>query len=396
MSFSAVSPCTSPHAAQLPDQFTINFSRDELVIALRWCERFAPADGGDNVAVVTLGPKKRTWTFVEDNVMGYYVNGESSPCEGVIPVTHTLLALATDATQEDSVNIDFDVLHGAYRLHLGKTVVELPMPMEWDVDSRFRLTNPTTVLASPVDVVAMGRSFIDPQLYRSTSNDTHEYPFITCEVENGVMTFRRSWEKWGGQKMAASIPVNGVYSGTFAFEPEAVVREMYYVDTYCEGSVSIEIATTENPVVTFRGSRCGFSFIATKQYVHEVRQSIMNELVDVSCDLEVLTGNEWEETVHVVSQNLPVDITIVPDDNDAADYLRVANCIAESIPWSLEFAEEINAWNKAMTNTKLVRIDSGVHVIADVTYSNLAQLPAVIDDVVAQSKKVKDFIAIFQ
>lgn len=396
MSLSAISPCTSPHAAQLPDQFTINFSRDELVIALRWCERFAPADGHENIAVVELGATKRTWTFVEGNVKGYYVNGESSPCEGVIPVTRTLLSIATDATQEDAINIDFDVLKGVYRLHIGKAVTELPMPQEWDLDSRFRLTKPTTVLANPADVVAVGRSFITPQFYRSTNTDAPEFPFITCEVENAVMTFRRSWKKWGGQKMSATIPVNGVYSGTFSFYPEAVVREMYYVDTYCEGSVAIEIATAGNPVITFRGPRCGFSFIASEEYIHDVRQTVIDELVDASCDVEVLAGNEWEATIHVVSENQTVDIAIVPNGSDSAEYLRVSHCVIEGLPFTLELAEEINAWNGTIGNSKLVRSEDKLFVVADLSVANVSQLSNVIDGVVAQSRKVKDFIAIFQ
>lgn len=396
MSLSAVSPCTSPHAAHLPDQFTINFSRDELLLALRWCERFAPADGSENIAVVSLGAKQRKWTFVEDNVMGYYINGEASSCEGVIPVTRSLLAIATDSTQNDSITIEFNVLQGVYRLLIDAAVTELPMPYEWDIDPRFDLSQPETVLAKPSDVVAMGRTFMATHVNHSVPAESLESPFLTCVFENGVMTAQRSWAKWGGHTVSSSIPVNGVYSGVFSCAADVVVREMYYVDIYCEGSVVIDIATTGNPVVTFRGQRCGFSFIASEEYVHSVRQSILDELIDSSCDLHVDSGNEWDPTVRVVSQGREIDITIKPNSKNVAEYVRISHCLPESLQLTLDLAEEINAWNSALGNLKLVHRDSRLFVITDVSIKDLSTLPDVIDGVVTQSRKVSDFVFIFQ
>lgn len=396
MSSAVISPCTSPHASQLPDQFTINFSRDELSIALRWCERFAPPGGHDYTAVVSLSAKKRKWTFVEENVMGYYINGESSPCVGVIPVTQSLLSLATESTQNDSVNIEFNILSGVYRLFIDQAVVELAMPHEWDLDSRFTVAKPSTLITKTSDIVAMGRALMSSHLVRGVADDVEVSPFVTCDIANGVVTAQRSWQRWGGQSMSVSFPVNGVYSGSFSFQTEVVAREMYYIDTYCDMSAAVDISTTGNPIVSIYGPHCGFSFITSEEYVHEVRRAVVNELTDVACDLEVIDGHEWEPIVRVSCQSHDVLVSIMPNSSKVAEYVRVSHCVSDNICWNIALAEEVNSWNSALVSTKLIRDGSQLLVIADLSVENLSSLPAVIDNVVAKSRKVNDFIAIFQ
>lgn len=396
MGTSVSSPCTSPHVSQLPDQFSIAFDRDELLIALRWCERFAPADGGESVAVVSLEAKQRRWMFVEENVMGYYVNGESSPCIGVIPVSQQLLSIATDATTNDTITIEFNVLLGVYRLHIARAVIELAMPRDWDIDPRFTSSRPEKLIVEASEIVAMGRAFMAPVVDRSGADKTLANPFITCDVANGVLTARRTWKRWGGQTMSVSLPVNSGYTGSFSFNADVVVREMYCIDTYCEGSIALEVATSGNPVISVRGQQCGFSFIASEEYVHDVRQSVIDAVTDIACDLDVVAGNEWDSTVQVVSQSLEVDITIMANSNNVAEYVRVSRLVADDVRWNLELAEEINSWNSALINTKLVRSGSQLSVIADVFVESLSTLPEVIDDVLSRAGKVNDFIAVFQ
>lgn len=396
MSSSVTSPCTSPHASDLPDQFTIKFTRDELSIALRWCERFAPADGGEYVSVVELTKTKRRWTFVEEHVMGYYVNSESSPCIGVIPVTHTLLSVATESTQNDTIAVEFNIVLGVYRLFLDDTVIELAMPREWSLDTRFTVAKPSTLVAKPSELVAMGRALLSSHRLHAMPDDVQTSPFVTCDIDNGVLHAQRSWQRWGGPSMSISFPVNGVYSGSFSFPSPIVAREMYYVDLYCETSVSIDVATVGNPVVKVYGPRCGFMFITSEEYVHDVRQSILDAVTDVSCDLDVVVGSEWDSFVRVSWQLQDVLISIMPNSDKVAEYVRVSHCVADGINWNIALAEEVNSWNSALVNTKLVRDGSQLLVVTDIAVDNVSSLPAAIDDVVAKSRKVNDFIAIFQ
>ena len=389
------SPITAPSAADLPRQFSITIERLELMAVYEFVARYSPTHAEDYIAIVSLQHDKRVWFAREANVVGYRTFSGTATAEGFVAVTLNVLTLMHEFNNDDEIVLHFDLDKGTYRFNVNSAVFEIEMPRHWEIDDQYSFEPHESMWVDATELGYIGRALMEVPINPELFEKPISVPFAHVVCHNNVITAHRNWALLGGPDISCSIPVKKGFPFEISFFGGAVAREMYYADTYLEQSVAIQFSDSAPHYFRVKGDKWGFVASMGHQYVVDSRADVIEALTDEEFTLENADINDWDPTVVVAVDHHNVVVDIVPQQSGVADFVRVTSLVMNDAPRTLQLAEEMNSWNNTWVNSRLVRQDNALVVIAEVPISTLEILPNTIRDVVSKTRKVSEVVGVF-
>ena len=388
--------------AGLPEKFTFNISHDEASQAVVMAKRYAPeVPMGYRFQVqfgeTQFGEHTRHWVMREQNITGFIADyNTSGPKSGYLTLTINILEYIADmfdSVVDTTVNVDF--ASNSLTLENESTKLSIDLPLQDDAALETSLAANSYIYMNSEDLARLGRGLDIFPVSLNIDEITRPFPFLEFTFSNDVLTARRDWSSYGGPVVSISIPATGGEDRSFTAFPNALPRELYLADTYDQPMTAFNFSD-ETPNVAFvNGLTWGVRVELGNETVFEHRNALVQTLSENEIDVDADERIGWSPVVNCHFSDSDIAIEIVKGVDGAADYFRLSTVVLPGAPWNLEVASEINGWNNQWTNVKLVRHETDLVALRDVTAEEMELMPAAVVDLVEKSKVVAEVIGVF-
>ena len=392
---SSITGATNPSG--LPEKFTFSISHEEATSALQLVTRYAPEPSMGYRFQLQFGETERRWVVREQNLTGFQeFPSDGGPTEGHLTLTINVLQFAAEVFGENfSTEVSVDFEKGTIGLRNCDVTIEVGIPSQ-DVkpmDTSFKGVSFIKVDVNDLEklghVMLMFPVTIDPEDLEIP------FPFVEFTFNCETLVAKRDWSAFGGPAISTSIPAKGVVARTFSSYPGALPRELFYTDMQGETSVKF-CFSDETPNIAFlKGSCWGIRIELGNETVHKYRNALVHTLSENEIDVDKDERIGWSPVVNCHFNGIDVSVEIVKGIDDQADYFRLSTVVLPDAPWNLEVASEINDWNNQWTNVKLVRYETDLVALRDVTAEEMELMPAAVVDLVEKSKVVAEVVGVF-
>lgn len=370
----------------------------ECAHVLSAAERFAPAGPAEYLIHVEFTPTGRRWSFVEQNIVGWINReGVAGPDSGLLTIPLFLLNTIINLF-DGYASVGVRVDHDERRVVVGDADTEFslslpdqmknPMVVDHDVDSCI------VVLPTHISQLGLGLMTV-PVALPDIAELESPLPFIRFAFDGDVLSARINWVNFGGPDLSVSVPAGGDHVGEFSAFAQALVRELCVTRTDTEDSVLIEFDHDLPNLMFIVTSEMSMRVELGLEHVFWYRGSLVSAFADDDLDVVADDRIGWDPTVRVVLDDAVVDATISLGLGGSASHVRLESLVVKDTPWTLEIAEEINAWNDKWGNVKLVRHDNDLYAVSDVPVEMIPTVPATARDLVRRTLEVREVIGVF-
>ena len=392
---SSITGATNP--AGLPEKFKFNLSHEEASTGLQLATRYAPEPYMGFGFQLQFGETTRRWVMREQNITGFQEFArDGGPKEGYLTLPINVLEFATHVFPDvfpTIVGIDFK--KGKIELANGFVNIEFDLPTQdiKPVDLSFAANSYITVDVDELQQLGhthlMYPVTIDPDLLEEP------LPFIEFSYADEALVAKRDWSTFGGPTISVSITAEGGEPRNFSSYPIALPRELFYSDMY--GTESVKFCfSEETPNIAFLdGVHWGVRIELGNETVHQYRNALVQTLSENEIDVDKDERIGWSPIINCHFNDIDVSVEIMKGIDDQADYFRLSTVVLPDAPWNLEVASEINDWNNQWTNVKLVRHETDLVALRDVTAEEMELMPAAVVDLVEKSKVVAEVVGVF-
>ena len=383
--------------AGLPEKFTFSLSHEEAKSALQLAIRYGPEPYMGYRFQLQFGESTRRWVMREQNLIGFQeFHVEDGPTSGHLTLTVNVLEFAAHVFGEAfSTTVAVDFTTGKIQLQNCDVTIEVDVPKQDQKAIDLSFTAVSFIKVSVNDLQQLGQAHLMFPVTIDPDELTLPFPFIEFDFDCEKLTARRDWSSFGGPKVSVSVPAKGVLARSFSSFPGALPRELFYSDVYGESSVKF-CFSDETPNIAFlKGSDWGIRIELGNETVHQYRHDLVQTLSDNEIDVDTDERIGWNPTINCHFDGTDVVVEIVKGTNGAADYFRLSTVVLPDAPWNLEVASEINDWNNQWTNVKLVRHETDLIALRDVTAEEMELTPTAVVDLVEKSKTVAEVVSVF-
>lgn len=370
----------------------------ECAHVLGVAERFAPPGPAEYFVHVEFTPTGRRWSFIEQNIVAWIDrDGVAGPDSGLLTVPlfflNTIINLF-DGYASVGVRVD----HDAHRLVVGDADTEFavslpkqrkkPVSVDHDIDSR--------IVVQPAHLSHVGLGLMTvPVAIPDIAELETPLPFLRFSFDGDVLTARVNWVNFSGPEMSVSVPAVGDHVGEFSAFAQALVREMCVARIDTEDPVSIEFDHAKPNLMYIVTSDLTMKVELGLEHVFWHRGALVSAFEEDELDVLADDRIGWDPTVRVVLDEAVVDATITVGASGQASHVRLSSLVVKDTPWTLEIAEEINAWNDQWGNVKLVRHDGDLYAMCDVPVEMIPTVPAAARELVRKMIEVREVIGVF-
>jgi hypothetical protein len=392
---SSITGATNP--AGLPEKFTFNISHEEAGLVFGMAKRYAPDPFMGYRFQLHFEGSMRRWVMREQNITGFIVVDEDSGPESghltlTINVVEYIAELFKDGFDaEIEVNFAMNTLSISYLT----TRIDIDLPQQDEKPLVYSLEPNSYIEVQTDELAHMGRAMDLFPIAPDMEELSGPLPFVEFVFSNGELSARRDWSDFGGPTVTITIPAIGAEARKFDSYPYALPRELFFADIHGVEGVHL-CFSSETPNIAFLdGNSWGLRIELGNEVVYKYRGILVQTLSENEIDVDPDERIGWSPTINCHFNGIDVSVEIVKGIDDQADYFRLSTVVLPDAPWNLEVASEINDWNNQWTNVKLVRHETDLVALRDVTAEEMELMPAAVVDLVEKSKVVAEVVGVF-
>lgn len=393
------SPSSSEPFTPTPyNTYSFDLPLAECAQVLAVAERFAPTGPAEYFVHVEFTSTGRRWSFVEQNITAWIDrDGVAGPDAGLLTVPlfflNTIINLF-DGYASVAVRVDHDdrrVVVGDADTEFAVTLPtqrKTPLDVDHGVDSR--------IVIQPTHLSQLGLGLMTvPVAIPDGAELESPLPFMRFGFDGHVLTARINWVNFNGPELSVSAPAIGDHIGEFSAFAQALVREMCVARIDTEDPVTIEFDCHTPNLMYIITSELSMKVELGHEHVFWHRGSLVSAFEEEDLDFMADDRIGWDPTVRVFVDDTLVDATITVGDSGQATHVRLSSLVVKDTPWTLEIAEEINAWNDQWGNVKLVRHANDLCAMCDVPIEMIPTVPAAARELVRKMLDVREVIGVF-
>lgn len=397
---SSITGATNP--AGLPEKFTFDISFDEAQRVCQLAHRYAPETPMGyrfqlQFGETQFGEHTRHWVMSEQNITGFIRDyNTTGPKSGYLTLTINILEYIMelfDSVEDTKVTVDFAL--NILTLNNDETQMVIDLPHQDDTPLDISFAANSYIHIGSADIARMGRALDIFPVVPNIEEMSHPLPFIEFTYSDEKLTARRDWTHFNGPAVSITIPANGGTDRVFSSYPNALPRELFFADTYDQPLVSLNFSDETPNVAFLNGLTWGIRIELGNETVHQYRNALVQTLSENEIDVDKDERIGWSPTINCHFNGIDVSVEIMKGIDGQADYFRLSTVVLPDAPWNLEVASEINDWNNQWTNVKLVRHETDLVALRDVTAEEMELMPAAVVDLVEKSKVVAEVVGVF-
>ena len=370
---SDVSAATNKTHQQLDGVFSFDLSLEELNELNDRATRLNGESPTRHMVQLFLqeGTQNR-WVFTENNVTGWYVSDNISPClTGWVTFPLAVWTAVVEVfTDVEHVNVTVDTEINSFRITDGVHVVTAHLPEQQPHVDPYWEEDGSSITVGAKDLAKIGRVLMTTP---TSIEDIHVVqaivPFVQLSCVDGVFEASRDWKNFNSGKFSISVPAIGEWNRQIEVCPFPLVGEFYAADIQGDVPVALTILSHHPQIVTVDGGRWGFFVEIAQEGAFQYAPLILAEISSQGFDCEIDSIDGDGHVVNVFVEDDLVSLSIVSDDELNIHYVRADLVACRDLPRSDFIAQEINSWNSSLEGIKIIH--RGDKVI--IRYEALAQ-----------------------
>jgi hypothetical protein len=333
----------------------------------------------------------------EANLTAWFEFDGNGPIEGTLTLNVQQLNLiaAMGGDEEDiTVQINRDAKTFCFETGGVSTTLDLSRQTTYDYTNEY--VRSWGLHAETQHMVKMGRALMSHPVNLPVEGlEDAPWPFITFAFDGTTLRAVRDWTRFGGTRVIVEIPASGAFRGEFSCFAEPFARELFYADLSEGDTINIGFSLDTPNYAYLTAVNWGIKIGLGHYHVFEHRFNVVASLIAEDIEVEEDSRIGWDAIIRATHNERAITATIMQAPTGEAHFVRVACSVMEDAPWNLQLAEEMNSWNNAWANCKLIRENNQLIVVADVLLTALDVLAETVRDVVAKTNTVHDVVAVF-
>jgi hypothetical protein len=390
-------PSLPQGSVELPRQFSFTLPHTEVCAVRDYAERYAPVPSFEYCVHLKFLQGKHQWFMNEANLTAWFEFDGNGPNEGTLTLSMQQLNLmSTMGGDEEDITVHIDGDAKSFCFETGGVTTTLNLSRQTTYDYTNVYEHSWGLRAETRHIEKMGRALMSHPVNLPVEGlEEAPWPFITFSFDGTTLRAVRDWSRFGGTCVVVEIPASGAFRGEFSCFAEPFARELFYADLSDGDTINIGFSLKTPNYAYLTAMNWGIKIGLGHYHVFEHRFNVVSNLIDEDIDVEDDSRIGWDAVIRATHNERAITATIVQAASGEAHFVRVACSVMEDAPWNLQLAEEMNSWNNAWANCKLIRENNHLIVVADVLLTALDGLADTVRDVVTKANTVHDVVAVF-